>query len=114
MRSFQQIVALFFALFVCAFATDAPASASEYSTLYITSTVYRVNTITLSGSATMNATATPYSTGAYSTNGASNSTAAPTGTMAKPSSPQFTGAATSLNANAILAVVAAGVGYLVL
>jgi len=117
MRSFQQIIAILFAFLVCAFATDAPASGGEYSTLYITSTVYRVNTITVSGTAMatmLNSTATPYATGAYPTHGASNSSAASTGPAVRPSSPPFTGAASATHANALLAAMAAGLGYLVL
>ncbi|KAI8931552.1 hypothetical protein NX059_011207 [Plenodomus lindquistii] len=122
MRSFQNIVAILFAFFVCAFASSAPASEAEYeATVYVTSTVYRVNTITLSGSPTasvVNQTSTivaVHPTAAYPTYSAGNGTiVAPTGTNMVPSPPQFTGAASSLNANAMLAAFAAGLGFLVL
>ncbi|KAF2847467.1 hypothetical protein T440DRAFT_191925 [Plenodomus tracheiphilus IPT5] len=122
MRSFQNIVAILFAFFVCAFASTAPASDAQYeATVYVTSTVYRVNTVTLSGSSTAslaNQTSTiaaSHPSAAYPIYGTGNGTVvAPTGTNAIPSPPQFTGAASSLHANAFLAAFAAGLGYLVL
>jgi hypothetical protein len=125
MRSFQQIISFFFALFICALAQETE---SYDATVYITSTVLLVNTVTMSGTPTgvvANQTSTiPATMSTLSTlspslyptaTGASNVTAiAPTGTMAKPSQAEFTGAASALNANALVAVMAAGVGYLVL
>lgn len=124
MRSFQQVVVFLFALLVCAFAQDTEV---YDSTVYITSTVYRVNTVTLSGpspsSAVVNRTSTihathapTYSAAISSLKGNGTSLGYPTGTgaSAKPSATQFTGAASSLNINAYVAALAAGVGYLVL
>jgi hypothetical protein len=112
MRSFQQIVSFLFALFVCAMAQE-----EQYdTTVYITSTVMLVNTVTMSGSPTgavSNQTSTIAPT-AYPTAG-SNMTVAPTASAALPSqAAEFTGAAASLNAPAVLAAMAAGLGYLVL
>jgi hypothetical protein len=119
MRSFQQIVVFLFALLVCAFAQE-----SEYeSTVYITSTVYRVNTVTLASSPTgavMNQTSTipaVHPTAAVVPSypaGNGTATIMPTASQGMPAPSQFTGAASSLNANAFLAALAAGVGYLVL
>lgn len=50
-------------------------------------------------------------TGSYSING---TVVKPTGNVTKPAAPEFTGAASSLNAPALVAMLAAGVGYLVL
>jgi hypothetical protein len=117
MRSFQQIVSVLFAFFVCAF---AQTSESYDATVYITSTVLLVNTVTMSGSPTgavANQTSTiatyvpTYPTG---TGHANSTVVVPTGTAVKPSQSEFTGAASALNANAFVAAVAAGVGYLVL
>jgi hypothetical protein len=120
MRSFQQLVVFFFALFAFALAQD---SAEYDATVYITSTVYRVNTITLSGTSTGtvgNTTSTIYPsipsavTPAYpSGNG---TTIAPTGTAAPTTSApvDFPGAASTLNVNAFVAAMAVLVGYMAL
>jgi hypothetical protein len=121
MRSFLQT--LLFALF----ALFALALAQEYdTTVYITSTVYRVNTVTLSGTPTasvhnMTSTIKPsiptMATPIYSTGSSNGTTIAPTGSApapAQPSPSEFTGAASQLTINALVAVVAAGVGYLAL
>jgi hypothetical protein len=116
MRSFQQVVLALFALLVCAFAQESEV---YDATVYITSTVYRVNTVTMSGSAsapvvnmtsTISAHVPTYPT--LSPNG--TSIVHPSGTGAKPSQSQFTGAASALTAQAYVAALAAGVGYLVL
>jgi hypothetical protein len=117
MRSFQQVVFFLFALLACAFAQDAEA---YDSTVYITSTVYRVNTVTKPGSApssVANLTSTipaSHATYAPASSIKANGTIYPTGSAARPSSPQFTGAASALAINAYVAALAAGVGYLVL
>jgi hypothetical protein len=123
MRSFQQLVFFLFALVACAFAQSSDTEIYE-STVYITSTVYRVNTVTLSGSpsasaanqtSTIKATHMPaYPTVVTSLKGNGTSIVLPTGSGVKPSPTQFTGAAVALNANAYVAALAAGVGYLVL
>ncbi|KAF2009531.1 hypothetical protein BU24DRAFT_467895 [Aaosphaeria arxii CBS 175.79] len=127
MRSFQQVlVFLFAAIFAFAYAQDAT---SYDETVYITSTVYRVNTVTLSTSPTaslVNSTSTisathPVGTG-YPSHSANGTTAIyPTGgspsitSSPSPSTPvDFPGAASQLNVNALLAVLAAGVGYMAL
>ncbi|KAF1850377.1 uncharacterized protein K460DRAFT_400443 [Cucurbitaria berberidis CBS 394.84] len=123
MRSFQQVVFFLFALVAFAFAQGTASDAAYDATVYITSTVYRVNTVTRSGSATASvANQTSTISAVHPTYHAGNATViAPTGTgshanvtQAKPSQPQFTGAASSLNANAFVAALAAGVVYLVL
>ncbi|KAF2025587.1 hypothetical protein EK21DRAFT_103841 [Setomelanomma holmii] len=124
MRSFQQVVFFLCALLACAFAQEFEA---YDATVYITSTVYRVNTVTKSGSApssAANLTSTipavhPTSYVVVSSlkpNGTvySTGTVKPTGSGAKPSAPQFTGAASALAINAYVAAFAAGVGYLLL
>ncbi|KAF2263112.1 hypothetical protein CC78DRAFT_581866 [Lojkania enalia] len=125
MRSLQQIVVFFFALFVCALAQE---TISYDATVYITSTVYRVNTITMSGTptaslanstTTISATAGTIKPSYYPSVNAT--TVYPTGSMA-PSGPasssplpsDFPGAASSLRVNVILAAVAAGAAYLAL
>ncbi|KAF2995405.1 hypothetical protein E8E13_004862 [Curvularia kusanoi] len=122
MRSFQAVVVFLFALVAGVFAAETE---SYDATVYITSTVYRVNTVTMSGSApssVANSTSTisasiptyaaPSVTGSYGTNG---TVIKPTGSATKSAStPEFTGAASSLNAPALAAMFAAGVGYLVL
>ena len=140
MRSFQNVIVFLFALIACAFA--AQEAESYDTTVYITSTLYRINTVTMSGSpsgsvanqtSTIQASsyATPSITSVYSTTTATannnsnnnnnnntnntNTTASQlTGSATKPSTPEFTGAASSLNANALVIALAAGVGYLVL
>ncbi|KAF2472450.1 uncharacterized protein BDR25DRAFT_173275, partial [Lindgomyces ingoldianus] len=93
------------------------------ATVYVTSTVYKVNTVTMSGTPTgpaVNSTSTIYaSVGTLQPNyPSSNATVAPTGavpsitTTAAPS--VFTGAASQLNINAFVAILAAGAGYLAL
>lgn len=114
MRSFQQIIVALFALLVCAFAQDN----DEYdATVYVTSTVYRVNTITMSGASPTASVANMTSTisakvPAYPTNG--TSIVQPSGTGVQPSQSQFTGAASALTAQAYVAALVAGLGYLVL
>jgi hypothetical protein len=130
MRSFT--VALC-ALAASAAAQSAPQDTISYdATVYITSTITRINTITASSSPTgapVNSTSTivaSHPTMAPSYN-AGNGTAvaptaspsaptgtAPTGTAPGASQVPFPGAASSLSANAYLALVAAGLGYLVL
>ena len=123
MRSFQQVVVFLFALLACAFAQTE--SDAYDATVYVTSTVYRINTVTLASSPTgsvANETLTISATHppTYSTKGSNGTTVVvPTGTGATSSSPSFTGtpfigAASSLNANAFLAALAAGAAYLVL
>jgi hypothetical protein len=130
MRSFQQVILFFFALF--AFAVAQESEDGYDATVYITSTVYRVNTVTMSSSVAgytpVNQTSTISATHAtvipsYS---AGNATSAvlPTGSASLPSSsgvapstsspPEFEGAAASLKINAFVVALAAGVGYLVL
>ncbi|OAL54761.1 hypothetical protein IQ07DRAFT_276417 [Pyrenochaeta sp. DS3sAY3a] len=115
MRSFQAVIFFLCAFLACAFAQESEA---YDATVYVTSTVYRVNTITLSGSPSAgvaNQTSTISAT--HPTYGAGNATSTivkPTGSQAQPSQPQFTGAASSLQANAIVAALVASVGYLVL
>lgn len=120
MRSFQTIFVFLFALVASVFAAE---SESYDTTVYVTSTLFRVNTVTMSGPApsspvanqtsTISASgyAAPSVTGSYGTNG---TVIKPTGSATKPSTPEFTGAASSLNANAFVVALAAGVGYLVL
>ncbi|KZM21368.1 uncharacterized protein EKO05_0010660 [Ascochyta rabiei] len=134
MRSFQNVIVFLFALVACVVATTE----SYDTTVYLTSTVYRVNTVTMSGSpssAVVNQTSTIYAPSASATYVAStatyvaptatyvapivsygtNSTSIkPTGSATKPTSAEFTGAASSFHANALVAALAAGVGYLVL
>jgi hypothetical protein len=120
MRSFQQVVVFLFALVAFAFAQDTE---SYDATVYITSTVYRVNTITMSGSSSgnvvnMTSTIPPShaptypAVASFKPNG--TSLVQPSGTGAKPTTAPFTGAASALNINAYVAVLAAGVGYLAL
>lgn len=130
MRSFHQVIVFLFALLVCAFA-QSTGGAYE-ATVYITSTVTRVNTVTASGASPtgsiVNHTSTIRYTPPASYAVAHNSTmagstgspaligsASPSGTATKPSTPEFTGAASALNVNALVAALAAaGAGYLVL
>ena len=121
MRSFQAVIVFLFALVASVFAAETE---SYDATVYITSTVYRVNTVTMSGSpsgSVANQTSTisapsyaaPSVTASYGTNG--TGAVKPTGSATKSASPsEFTGAASSLNANALVVALAAGVGYLVL
>jgi hypothetical protein len=126
MRSFQQVVLFFFALFALAFAQESEDGYE--ATVYITSTVYRVNTVTMSSSVAgytpVNQTSTisathPTIIPSYN---AGNATSAvlPTGSASMPSgspvasSPaQFEGAASSLKINAFAAAFVAGAAYLV-
>lgn len=126
MRSFQNVIVFLFALVACVFA--AQESESYDATVYLTSTVYRVNTVTMSGSPSSGAVANQTSTihapsatyvaptGSYPIVGTNATSIKPTGTgsATKPSMPEFTGAASSLNVNAFVVALAAGVGYLVL
>lgn len=119
MRSFQAVVVFLFALVAGVFAAETE---SYDATVYVTSTVYRVNTVTMSGSApssVANSTSTisaptyaaPSVTGSY---GTTNGTVIkPTGSATTSPAPEFTGAA-SMNAPALAAMLAAGLGYLVL
>lgn len=115
MRAFQQVLAFFFALFVFVFAQDTE---SYDATVYITSTVYRVNTVTMSGTPTASANTTAAPTQpSYPTGGNANVTSIlPTGnpSVTVPNNPEFTGAASQLNINALVAVLAVGAGYLAL
>lgn len=124
MRSFQAVVVFLFALVAGVFAAETE---SYDATVYVTSTVYRVNTVTMSGSApssVANSTSTisaptyaaPQVTGASVTGsyGTTNGTVIkPTGSATNPPASEFTGAA-SMNAPALAAMLAAGLGYLVL
>ncbi|KAL6710112.1 hypothetical protein ACN47E_009903 [Coniothyrium glycines] len=119
MRSFHQLVAILFAFLACAFAQ----SSDQYeATVYITSTVTRVNTVTISGSHSgtlANQTSTihaVYPTAASASYSAGNGTAsvAPTGSQVNPNTPQFTGAASTLNVGSYVVALAAGVAYFVL
>ena len=127
MRSFQQVVLFFFALFALSFAQESEEGYD--ATVYITSTVYRVNTVTMSSSVAgytpVNQTATISATHptVIPSYNAGNATSAvfPTGSASLPSSApsasaptQFEGAASSLKINAFAAAFVAGVGYLVL
>lgn len=116
MRSFTQLVVLFFALFAFAIAQE---SASYDATVYVTSTIYRVNTVTRSGTPTPVANSTsalpttisvPSSAGG-STNGTLAPTRTPSGT---PTPSPFPGAASQLNANFALAALAAVAGFMIL
>jgi hypothetical protein len=129
MRSFQQVVLFFFALFALAFAQESEDGYD--ATVYITSTVYRVNTVTASsvaGYTPVNQTSTisathPTIISSYNAGNAS-SAVLPTGSASLPSNSQaapsasspaqFEGAASTLNINAFVVALAAGVGYLVL
>ncbi|KAF2713967.1 hypothetical protein K504DRAFT_450585 [Pleomassaria siparia CBS 279.74] len=114
MRSFQIIAAFLFA-----FLAFAVAEETYDATVYVTSTIYRVNTITLSGASTgtiANQTSTiaasvPSLAPSFSGNG---TTAAPTNATPSATSPAFTAGAPRLNVNALVAAIAAGVGYLAL
>lgn len=119
MRSFQNVIVFLFALVMCVFAAE---EMSYDTTVYVTSTLYRTNTVRLSSSPTgsvENQTSTIHATGyavpsvtsSYSTN---NTASVPTGSATMPSASEFTGAASSLNVNALVVALAAGVGYLVL
>jgi hypothetical protein len=129
MRSFQQVVLFLFALLVCAFAQE---SEDYETTVYLTSTVYRVNTVTMSTSApaipaanttstisAVHAAAQPTIAPSYA---AGNATVAmlpsgsgTTGSQVQPSKPAtFEGVASSLNVNAFVVALAAGLGYLVI
>ncbi|KAF1359200.1 hypothetical protein EJ07DRAFT_156118 [Lizonia empirigonia] len=123
MRSFQNVIVFLFALVACVFA--AQDTESYDATVYLTSTVYRINTVTMSGSASSsvaNQTSTIHAptatyvapTGSHGTNGTTVKPTASTGSATQPASPEFTGAASSLRAKALVVALAAGVGYLVL
>ncbi|EUC41123.1 hypothetical protein COCMIDRAFT_106969 [Bipolaris oryzae ATCC 44560] len=131
MPSFQQIPLALCALVATAVATTSSDTISYDATVYITSTITRVNTVTASSSPTgapVNQTSTiiashPTAAPSFSSFNAGNATgvaptAAPsasTATLPSASAPAaFPGAASSLTANVYLAVVAAGLGYLVL
>lgn len=120
MRSFQTVVALLFAFM--AFALAQVSEPAYDATVYVTSTVYRVNTVTLSGTPTgsiANSTSTISAAASAATiipsyGGGNGTTAVPTGVAPSSSAPAFTGAASHLNVNALVAALAAGVGYLAL
>ncbi|EMD64426.1 hypothetical protein GGP41_006840 [Bipolaris sorokiniana] len=131
MRSFQQIPLALCALVATAVATTSEDTVSYDATVYITSTITRVNTVTASSAPTgapVNQTSTiiashPTVAPSFSSFNAGNATSvaptaapsAPTAALPSASAPAaFPGAASSLTANAYLAVVAAGLGYLVL
>jgi hypothetical protein len=115
MRSFQSIL---FLLLGALLSLAAAESATYETTVYLTNTVTQVYTITKSGAhptgVAVNSTSViPPSYGTSAPYPSSNATATPTGTTSSPSA-VFTGAASQLNVNAFVAVLAAGVGYLVL
>ena len=124
MRSFQQVIAILFALVAFAFAQAQSSDTEVYdATVYLTSTIYRVNTVTMSGTpsasvanrtSTISATHAPTYPAGISSKVNGTSVVQPTGTGAKPSQPLFTGAASALNVNAYVAALVAGVGYLAL
>ncbi|KAF1925150.1 uncharacterized protein M421DRAFT_94952 [Didymella exigua CBS 183.55] len=132
MRSFQAVIVFLFALVASVFAAEA-----EFydATVYITSTVYRVNTVTMSGSpsgsvanqtstisapsyAAPSVTASAATASAVTVSyGTSNGTAVvkPTGSATQSgSTPEFTGAASSLSVNALVVALVAGASYLAL
>ncbi|CAE7212735.1 hypothetical protein PTTW11_10341 [Pyrenophora teres f. teres] len=131
MRSFQMVALSALAIGASA---DAPMDTLTYdATVYITSTVTRVNTVTLSisptGSAPVNMTSTISATHAtiapsYPVNatmavastGVMPTASAPSasGPVPSSSSTPFEGAASTLNVNAFIVALAAGLGYLVL
>ncbi|PVH95041.1 hypothetical protein DM02DRAFT_169524 [Periconia macrospinosa] len=125
MRSFQQVV-----LFLFAFALSVFAQQYD-ETVYVTSTIYRVNTVTATGTppaggpvnSTLTiaptppvayATAQPSASASFSVPG--NATAPkPTGSTAPVQPSSFPGAASGLSVNgAVVAMVAAGLGFLAL
>ncbi|PSN75486.1 hypothetical protein BS50DRAFT_582168 [Corynespora cassiicola Philippines] len=119
MRSFQQVLVFLFAFLTFALAQEYDA------TVYVTSTVYKVNTITVSGTPTAsvaNVTSTIPATHAtvvpvpvYPSGNGTAPIATGTGANPAPSTAPFTGAASSINVNsAMVAALAAGLGYLVL
>lgn len=119
MRSFQTIVALLFALVAFVF---AEGTQSYDATVYVTSTIYRVNTVTMSGSSYSVANSTTTIAGPTgpviptSTSYAPGNSSAiyPTGSGA-PSPSAFPGAASGLSVNgALVAVLAAGLGFFAL
>ncbi|EDU49662.1 hypothetical protein PtrSN002B_009421 [Pyrenophora tritici-repentis] len=134
MRSFQ-IVALS-ALAIGASADAPPSSTMDTlvydATVYITSTVTRVNTITISSSTPgytpVNMTSTipathativpsyPVNSTMVASTGVIPTASAPSASGPVPSSTTtpFEGAASTLNVNAFVVALAAGVGYLVL
>ncbi|EMD88676.1 hypothetical protein COCC4DRAFT_60662 [Bipolaris maydis ATCC 48331] len=140
MRSFHQIPLALCALVATAVATTSQDTISYDATVYITSTITRINTVTASSSPTgapVNQTSTIVashpsvapsfsslsSLSSFSSFNAGNATSvaptaapsAPTAALPSASAPAaFPGAASSLTANAYLALVAAGLGYLVL
>ncbi|KAF2124092.1 hypothetical protein P153DRAFT_361702 [Dothidotthia symphoricarpi CBS 119687] len=130
MHSFQQIIVALFALLVCA---SAQSAGSYETTVYMTSTIYHLNVVTASGASptgsvanqtsTIHATSVatsvaPYAVPSYSppaySAGHNGTVVSPSGTLSNPSPAQFTGAASALNANALVAALVAGVGYLAL
>lgn len=126
MRSFQQVILFFFALLA------SSVFAQQYDeTVYVTSTIYRVNTVTATGTppaggavnSTLTiaptppvayATAQPSASASYSVPG--NATAPkPTGSTVPLPPSSFPGAASGLTVNgAVVAMVAAGLGFLAL
>ncbi|KAJ4339782.1 hypothetical protein N0V87_002982 [Didymella glomerata] len=121
MRSFQAVIVFLFALVAGVFAAEPE---SYDATVYITSTLYRVNTVTMQSSpaySVANQTSTipaptyaaPSVTGSYPA-GNGTGIVKPTGSATKPSTPEFTGAASSLNVNALVVALVAGASYLVL
>ncbi|KAE8825104.1 hypothetical protein HRS9122_10203 [Pyrenophora teres f. teres] len=130
MRSFQMVALSALAIGASA---DAPMDTLTYdATVYITSTVTRVNTVTLSssptGSAPVNMTSTISATHATiapsypvnatmavaSTGVMPTSAPSASGPVPSSSSTPFEGAASTLNVNAFIVALAAGLGYLVL
>ena len=126
MRSFQSVIVLLFALVACALAQSSDTQSYD-ATVYVTSTIYKVNTVTLSSSpayAVSNSTTTiaPSSEATASFSAPANSTApyptgsgASSGAPAAPTTTEFPGAASGLTVNgALVAMVAAGLGFLAL
>lgn len=134
MRSFQ--IAALSALAIGASAVDTSSSSSETlvydATVYVTSTVFRVNTVTMSSSPAgytpVNMTSTisathPTIVPSYpagnttmvAPTGVAPTASAPSASAPAPSKPApFEGAASTLNVNAFVVALAAGLGYLVL
>jgi hypothetical protein len=115
MRSFQAVIVFLFALVAGVFAAEPE---SYDATVYITSTVTMQSSPAYS---VANQTSTipaptyaaPSVTGSYPA-GNGTGIVKPTGSATKPSTPEFTGAASSLNVNALVVALVAGASYLVL
>ncbi|OCK73721.1 hypothetical protein K432DRAFT_398656 [Lepidopterella palustris CBS 459.81] len=115
---FQTLLLFLLALIPTALA-DAPTTA--VSTLFMTKTVYRVVTETKTGTppASIANSTVPVSYGTIVPASSANYTATGTGGSivvgpSKTAQATFTGAAAHMNANAYIAALVAGVGYLAL